>query len=198
MFKKYISSVLAGVAIAIGGYAFLKAENRVVGSFLFSIGLLLVCVMNYSLYTGKICFIIQAPKKISYYLIVFFGNTTGAFLVGKLTRAASPILIERANKLCNMKAFMGEKIILLGIMCNVMIYYAVRIFKSCHDSVGRYVGLILCVAIFVHCGFEHCIANIYYFSVANFIPQSFGVVLLTFVGNTIGGILIDVLDTYRK
>ena len=56
--KKYldffIKGIYAGIMIGIGGIAYLAIPNKIVGSFIFSIGLLTVCMYGMNLYTGKI------------------------------------------------------------------------------------------------------------------------------------------------
>ena len=57
----------------------------------------------------------------------------------------------------------------------------------------------MCVIVFILCGFEHCVANIFYFSVARF--WSFKTILYTFImilGNSIGSILIALYDRYIR
>ena len=53
--KLFVPSILAGIAISLGGFCFLSVENKLVGSILFSVGLFLVCTRGYNLYTGKVC-----------------------------------------------------------------------------------------------------------------------------------------------
>ena len=59
--KKYvdylIKSIFAGVMIGIAGTVFLRVDNNIIGSFLFSIGLLVICMYGMNLYTGKIGYI---------------------------------------------------------------------------------------------------------------------------------------------
>ena len=50
--KKYvdylIKSIFAGVMIGIAGTVFLRVDNNIIGSFLFSIGLLVICCLLYT------------------------------------------------------------------------------------------------------------------------------------------------------
>ena len=41
--KTFVSGILAGISIAIGGLVFLSVENRVIGAALFTVGLFSVC-----------------------------------------------------------------------------------------------------------------------------------------------------------
>ena len=63
-FKKFkdsldflIKGIYAGFMIGVGAIAFLSVSDKVLGSFLFSIGLLTVCMYGMNLYTGKIGYI---------------------------------------------------------------------------------------------------------------------------------------------
>ena len=75
-FRKYkeyadflIKGVYAGIMIGIGGIAFLSLENKIAGSFFFSLGLLTVCMYGMNLYTGKIGYILN--NKINYLYELF-------------------------------------------------------------------------------------------------------------------------------
>ena len=87
MIENIINSFLAGVSISIGGFAFLSSENRVVGAFLFSIGLFLICTMRYNLFTGKVCYIFSNKEiNLSFIGIVLLMNFVGTFSMGMLTK----------------------------------------------------------------------------------------------------------------
>lgn len=197
--NNFVKSIMAGITISLGGWAFLASDDKLVGSILFSIGLLLVCMMGYNLYTGKICmaFTIGGPKFLSF-VWMLLGNFFGAFIVAMLTRVGRPLLIDKAIAVCSAKLSEGLAVIPPAIMCNVMIYYAVTNYRDNPHSLGKYLGIILGVTIFVYCGFEHCVANAYYFFVAGFSWEYIPFLLLNILGNTIGGIVIYRLDTLSK
>ena len=55
-------------------------------------------------------------------------------------------------------------------------------------SVCRPVMVFLCVMVFILSGFEHCIANMYYFSAADvWSGKTLMLILLMTLGNSIGG-----------
>ena len=57
-------------------------------------------------------------------------------------------------------------------------------------SLGKYLGLFLGVAVFVMVGFEHCVANMFYFSVAGvWNGQALLAILIMTVGNAAGGLI---------
>ena len=59
--KTLIKGILAGIAISFGGFLCIRtnaiAANTILGSFLFSFGLILICNFNFNLYTGKVCYL---------------------------------------------------------------------------------------------------------------------------------------------
>ena len=53
-FKIFVSAVYSGLCIGIGGMVYLNCENKVVGAFMFCIGLLTILLFGFNLYTGRI------------------------------------------------------------------------------------------------------------------------------------------------
>ena len=63
--------------------------------------------------------------------------------------------------------------LLKGIMCNFLVCIAVWISFAAKDVAGKIVGIFFPIMMFVLCGFEHSVANMYYISAglfANGIP----------------------------
>ena len=66
-------------------------------------------------------------------------------------------------------------------------FIAVDGYKKCQNPIL----LFICVAVFILCGFEHCIADMFYFSMANaWSLTSFIDILIITLGNGIGAIFI--------
>lgn len=68
--------------IAIGGIVYVAVDNKIIGSFWFSIGLLTICMYGLNLYTGKIGYILI--NKINYLfelLLSLLGNFAGTYIV---------------------------------------------------------------------------------------------------------------------
>lgn len=190
MKNNIISSFLAGIAISIGGFAFLSSDNRVIGALLFSIGLFLVCTMRYNLFTGKICYIFSNDEfHIGFMVIVLLMNFVGTYMIGMLTRFVKPELIAVASNICKNKLGEGLMVIPLGAMCNLLIFYAVHEYANSKYETAKFMGIVLCVVVFILCGFEHCIANMYYFAVAGYSLAAFKYLGLNILGNMIGGIV---------
>ncbi len=191
--KVFLSAALAGVCIALGGTVYLSLENKVVGALLFTVGLFVICIFRLHLFTGKVCYVFGNGGAYAIDLIfVWLGNLAGTFLTATLeglTRVG-PALEAKAAALCQTKLEDGLlSVFILAIFCNMMIYIAVEGFNRAPHDLGRYLALFLGVAVFILCGFEHCVANMYYFSAAG---AWSGRALLSLAamtaGNAVGGV----------
>lgn len=198
-----IKSILAGIMIAIGGTVFLALENKVLGATFFSIGLFMIVINGFNLYTGKIGYVLENDWK---YLIevgiTIIGNFIGTFLVAFILRFTRiyPTINAKAQAMCFTKLDDSIiSIIVLSIMCGLLMYLAVNGFKVMKDPIAKYGSVFLCVIVFILCSFEHSIANMYYFSIADMWNlKSFGYLLFMIVGNAIGGNLIPICNIARK
>ena len=171
-------SLLAGLAIGIGGTAFLASDSKLVGAVLFGIGLYMVCFFKLALFTGKVCYI----RGTGYLARMLICNFTGAGLMGAVIRFARTELVEKAGTICQAKLAEGWRLLPLGILCNVLIFVAVESYSK-----NQY-GLFLAVTVFIMCGFEHCIANAFYFAVAAE-PMGVPYVICNAICNAVGGIM---------
>ena len=201
--KTFVFAILAGAAIAIGGAAFLSVESKILGSVLFTIGLFTVCTFGLNLYTGKVCYVFE--NKIGYTLdvvIIWLGNLVGTFAAAQafLATRIGPAMAAKALTLCEAKLGDGLlSIFILAIFCNVMIFIGVDGFKRNPHEVGKYLALFFGVVVFIICGFEHCIANMFYFSVAGvWSAKAFGYLIVMTLGNAVGGVIFPLLRMWKE
>lgn len=196
--KTFTGAVLAGIAIGLGGLVFLSVDNKVIGSFLFTIGLFTVCTMGFNLFTGKVCYTFQNDTAYKIGLpVIWLGNLVGTSLTAGcawMTRVA-PAVSEKAMALCQTKLndSLGS-LFFLGILCNIFIYIGVEGYKSNPHEFGKYLALVFGVMVFILCGTEHCVADMFYFWMAG--AWSGQAVLRLFVitlGNAVGGVLLPLL-----
>ena len=200
----FIKGILAGFCIGLGGRLFLEGLNlgvgKVVSAFLFPIGLILICNFDFYLYTGKICYLPNAIKEknalnyIFELLLGFIGNFFGAFLIAiifKLCFGNSEIVSGVVQTKLNYEWY---KLIVLGFLCGILIYFAVEGFKNIQNNFGKYIVLILCIAGFIIASFEHCIADIFYFSLNGLtIKEILVIIPLITLGNSLGGMLVPTI-----
>lgn len=198
-----IKSILAGIMIAIGGTIFLSLDNKIIGAIFFAIGLFMICTKGFNLFTGKIGYIFDNNLKYALEVIItlignFIGTFASAFIL-KYTRIYSSINTKALN-ICNIK--LDDSLIsifILSIFCGLLMYLAVNGYKENKDSFGKYASIFLCVIVFILCGFEHSIANMYYFSIAEYwSSKTFLYLLIMVLGNTVGGVFIPLCDKIKN
>lgn len=189
--------------ISIGGIVYLSVDNPVIGSFLFSIGLLMVCMYQMNLYTGMIGnIIVNSPKYILTLIISLIGNLSATLLVGRIMRLTRYNNISiRASSIVNLKLNDNLlSIFILSLFCGILMYIAVNNYKTVKSEIGKYIGIFMCVMVFILCGFEHCVANMFYFSLAGALTfKTLLYLIVMILGNSIGSIIISLFyNTYYK
>lgn len=194
MLKKVINGIFAGILISIGGAVYLSCDNKYAGAVLFSVALLCICYQGYSLYTGKICYIPQnhGKEEISVLLTGLLGNILSTSVCGYALRYAVPKIGEAALNSCNAKLEQAvAQTLIRAIFCGILIYLAVDIFKKYKTSLG----IIFCIPVFILSGFEHSVADMFYFASSGIVSlRTFGFIWIVILGNTIGGMLIPALS----
>lgn len=192
--KIFLSALLAGCAIGFGGIVFLSLDSKVLGALFFTVGLFTITAFGLHLYTGKVCYVFQRERAYALDLpVIWLGNLAGTWLVAALaglTRIAG--IAEKAAALCQTKnADSLLSLFVLGLFCNVFIYIAVEGFNTIPNHVGKYLALFFGVMVFILCSFEHCVADMFYYSMAG--AWSFDALLRILVitlGNSLGGVLL--------
>lgn len=183
-------SFIAGVLISIGGMVFLSVGGGTLGAFMFSIGLLCVLRGKAMLFTGKVPYM-ESLEDLRVLLLVLCGNLCGTFCMGAVYRLACPSKVAYAVEIATNKTSEGWRVIPLAMLCNVMIYIAVEAYKNLTEGSERaYPIIVLCVMVFILSGFEHCVANAFYFTVAGIASKTVALYLIwNIVGNALGGII---------
>jgi len=195
--KTFVYAVLAGISIAIGGTVFLSVENKVIGALFFTVGLVTICTMGFNLFTGKVCYSLgQGAGYIVTLVVIWLGNWLGTWLTAELlsfTRISG--IAERAASMCEIKLADGSfSVFLLAVFCNILIFIAVDGFKNNPHELGKYLALFFGVAVFILCGFEHCVANMFYISIAGmWSGKAIVFLVINTLGNAVGGLLIPVI-----
>ena len=198
--KTFASAAMAGLCIGLGGLVYLAVDNRIAGSALFTLGLFVICSFGLDLFTGKVCYL---PEKDGAYAlmlpVIWLGNFAGtglAALAGRATRIAA--LAEKAAALCAVKLDDGLlSLFVLGMLCNMLIYLAVEGYRSIPYELGKYLALFFGVMIFILIGTEHCVADMFYFSMAGLWSGRAALCILTItLGNAAGGLLLRALHRF--
>ena len=198
MLKKIISGMCAGVMIAIGGCVFLACENKIVGAILFSVALLCICWKGYSLFTGKIGYIAEAHGKeeFSVLLLGLLGNAIATIALGFAVRACMGALGESAAVICQAKLTQTfYSTFLRAFFCGVLMYMAVSIYRDNKTPLS----IVYCIPVFILSGFEHSIADIFYFAASGIVSlEAFGYLWLVILGNSVGALLLCAATRHIK
>ena len=202
--KTFAYGVLAGICIAIGGTVFLATDNKVVGATFFTAGLFTICTFGFNLFTGKVCYVFERDASYAIDLpIMWLGNLCGTWLTATLeglTRQG-PMLAEKAMKLAETKlADTPLSIFLLAFFCDILIFIAVDGYGKNPHEFGKYLSLFFGVIVFILCGFEHCVANMYYFAMAGVLFQGKTLlyVLIMTLGNAVGGVCFPLVRKWKE
>lgn len=178
-FDLFRRSLAAALLIGLGNYVLLKI-GQPLGPFLFSLGLLGVCVLGANLFTGKCGFLFADKIPPLQLVIILAGNLLAGYLVGLIFSASDTVLIGAAQAKVASWDF-SLSFLIKSLLCGVVMYLAVAIYRR-----GSKLGILLGVPLFIFCGFQHCIANIITLGVARTFSWT---ILLCIFGNFIGALI---------
>lgn len=193
LLKVFISGICSGALVGIGGAVYLSCDNKYVGAVLFSVALISICYLGTYLFTGKIGFLAEKFefKTLAQLGVGLVGNFVGATLFGLLAAYAKPQIREAAVMSCQSKLendFLSA--VCLGAMCGILMYVAVKVFKEFKNPIG----VIFCIPVFILSGYEHSIADMFYFSAAHMINLDYlSFIAAVVIGNAIGAMAIAYL-----
>lgn len=199
MLKKILSGISAGVCICLGGAVFLACENRIAGAILFSVALLCICMKGYALFTGKVGYIPEAHDKdaVSLLLLALLGNAIATVAGGYLIALGLPKPKTAAETICLSKLDQQWwETLIRGTFCGILMYLAVSTYRDNKTPLG----IMFCIPVFILSGFEHSIADIFYFAASGIVSlKAFVFLWLVILGNSIGGMLLPVINgLWRK
>ena len=197
--KRVLSySILAGCMIGLAGVVNLSVDNKFIGAFLFSFGLITILAQGLFLYTGKIG-IINLSCEWVLLPVIILGNFIGTNIIAwgvRFTRFGD-VLNQNAQVIVQNKlADSWFSILLLSIGCGIMMYLAVKGWLENSDS---WLIVILPVMIFILSGFEHSIANMFYFAMAGeYSLKAVGYIFIMLIGNAVGSLAFKQLKSVNK
>lgn len=211
--KILIHSILAGISIGIAGTIYLLLDSFIIGSLFFSIGLFIVVSNQLELYTGRIGYFIDYNKNERFsefkrILIIWFGNLIGILTTTLLltnTRLKDKLIGEAISlyQIKNSDSLLS--LFILSIFCGILMFIAVDAYRNLNNSLTKNIMIILPVSVFVMCGFEHSIANMYYYTIGMIYDNSNAIVcrdilqiLVISIGNAVGAIGFNSLLRCKK
>ncbi|MGN0702358.1 MAG: formate/nitrite transporter family protein [Lentihominibacter sp.] len=180
--------ILAGAFIAFGACGSLMASfnltsnpetfgiGKVVMGAVFPVGLMMVVLCGGELFTGNCLMVAGAiDRRIGWgrvfrnWGIVYSGNFIGSVLVALCVKASGmwncgggllgAVTVKTAVSKCSLDFWQG---IVMGICCNVLVCLAIWMATGSAETSGKILAIWFCVGLFIICGFEHSIANMYF------------------------------------
>ncbi len=213
--KCFLLAVMAGMFIGFGGMGATLIQstagaglNKLLGASVFPVGLMMVVMAGGELFTGNCLMVGQGLCKKAKWsgigknlLIAYIGNMLGAFLVsvlaacGGVLKGFSPDTATLAVTIAQNKAALPfTDALLKGIGCNILVCAAVWMASGASSAGSKAALCFFPVMLFVLCGLEHSIANMYYIpagmlaganvSVGSYLLNN---LLPVTLGNVIGG-----------
>lgn len=182
--RMLILGMMAGIFISLGavGSNTVSAvvENGSIAKLLcglvFPTGLTMVLLAGSELFTGNCLMIISLLEKeitlkamLKNWVLVYIGNFIGAILVvflvyggGQLDLFNGMLAVNTIKVAASKCSLTFLKAFCLGILCNLLVCIAVWVSFAAKNVTGKIAGLFLPIMLFILCGFEHSIANMYY------------------------------------
>lgn len=177
-----IPAFFAGMLIGVGGYANLISQNKILGALLFSFGLVSILELKLPLYTGRIAYMGDGAGLVDLGAMLI-ANFAGAALLGLFVWWENPFL---ADLTATTKAGASyANLLFSSYLCGICVYCAVEGFKRTRSILA----ITLPVFLFVYCGFDHCIANMFY-SAASSTLIPFRKILVAVLGNSFGALTL--------
>ena len=200
-FKAFVSGILAGICISLGGTVFLALDNKIVGALMFTVGLFTICTQGFNLYTGKVCYVFERDRSYALDLLfIWLGNLVGCLIFGSLllcTRSAAALSEKAASMVATKLGDNLGSIFLLSVFCDILIFIAVDGFNKGAHEIGKYLALFFGVMVFILSGFEHCVANMFYVTVAKaWSGKAILYVIVMTLGNSVGGVLFPLVRMF--
>ena len=193
IFNLITKSILAGLLISLAGIAYLNCPDKIVGSLLFSLGLISILILEAKLFTGVIGYV-NSKRSILDSLLILVFNLVVATIVGLIYRCGS----DAAASIAESKLLVfSESWWLTGLKsigCGAAIYLAVEGYTKSKSLIP----VILGVLTFILAGWNHCIADCFYMVAGSSSVLAIPYLLVVIVGNSIGSLLIRFLQLGGK
>lgn len=214
--------VLAGAFIGLGalGYTLVASDaslgfaaSRLLGGLVFSLGLILVTVAGAELFTGNNLLAmawaggrISTGELLRNWVVVCAANAVGALGLAMLVWLSGHgglnhgAVGQAVVRIATAKAELGwVEAFFRGLLCNVLVCMAVWMALAGRSVSDKVLAIVFPVTLFVAAGFEHSIANLYFFplAVALGAPLALAEVLRNLLaviaGNLVGGSVLVAL-----
>jgi formate/nitrite transporter len=199
------------------------ALTRFLAGSVFALGLILVIVPGSELFTGNVLMVaglgrnVRARNVLANWVFVYLGNFLGAAALagavwgtGLMFDAKGESGLSAVGSWAvgntDMRIGLGfAHAFWRGVLCNILVCLAVILALASRSVIGKILGIYFPIMVFVLCGFEHCIANMYFLS-AGLMAQgtffsAFGTMWHNLIpvtlGNVVGGLVLVLMHPGR-
>jgi formate/nitrite transporter FocA (FNT family) len=211
VFKGIMAGLVIGLAAAASvscSYDLTGGIKKLVSAGVFALGLGIIVVAEYDLGTG-VCmkFVNVLERKVdalSFFvalLFVFFCNFFGVSLATILAYTAMPqdAFFEAIRIGVSKQETPLLSAFLSAIGCNIAVCLGALLASKSNSVFSKFIGAFAPVFFFVAIGFEHVVANVFYWMFST-LGYSFDhkVVLMVFLGNIVGGLFVATATFFVK
>ena len=206
-----VASVFGCIMVSIGGVGLLISNavfhdgwGKVVGGLIFSLAMFVVTTFGLYLITGLSTRIVTMRAKHLWSLPVsLFFNVIGIAVSALLViyshveiGAEAALLMD--TKLCDDGWVLHS--LCSGILCGVLIGLSVFLCRyTAKKHLSATIGVMFPVFVFVFCGFDNSLANLFYTFVCGHMNWTMIVYcFVSLIGNLIGGVMVSVLPLLKK
>ncbi len=189
IFNLITKSILAGALIALAGLIYLKTENKIVGSFLFSLGLYAVLEYQGKLFTGMIGNVNSKQAVLECVLALTF-NLLAVICIGLIFR----FTLGENLVFDTIVSQSWSQVLIKSCVCGGLIHIACTIYKSTKNPLI----IVLCVMAFILSGSLHSIACGFYLTLGNISWKAILYLFIIIIGNSIGALGIRLLIKSNK
>ena len=225
--KMFVLGIFAGMFVAFAGAGSSVASctipdpsfARIMNACIFPAGLIMVILAGSELFTGNSLIVISVlekkvpiPKMLLNWIVVYLGNLVGSLFVaymivyGHIPDLFSEQLAQSmVNTAASKTQLTFQYAFIKGILCNILVCISVWVASASKQVPGKILALFLPIAVFVLCGFEHSVANMYSIPAGILTSIEYGisssaVTLSGFIqnlipvtlGNIVGGLMVGV------
>lgn len=227
--RMFLLAVLAGTFVALAGIGattgMATVEDpslaKLISSVIFPAGLTMIIIGGGELFTGDCLLSIGYLSKtvrplamLRVLVVVYLGNFVGSLAIAWIVVFShTPSLFGGALASSIVSAAQGKVALsfsdafLRGILCNFLVCLAVWMAAGSKSAASKLSALFYPILVFVICGFEHCVANMYYIPAGIWAAAEYGIaaegltwgtmlvnnLLPVTLGNVAGGVIFGAL-----
>lgn len=218
--NSFIKAILAGLFISFGAKGNIIASANLittnagiakfVGAVVFPVGLMSIVMMGLELFTSNCMNVVGIFHKkvkilnfIRNIVVVYLGNFVGCLLLAYITyrtHGVDKTGLDLLNNVVNHKVSMDPFALFInGIMCNVLVVGATILSYYSDDVISKIFSIWFPIMLFILLGYNHSIANMYYFSLAYLSNLGVGINAMAYnlfyvtIGNFVGGALLIII-----